>query len=106
MSLAPTTPEAKRAERLSREAAQTAARREQLDLERKKVSAILLAIGVVLIATGLWFLLISPSAGTLEGQPIANFHKLTLGATSTLAGAILFATGALLRYPASADAER
>jgi hypothetical protein len=98
MSQPPTTPEAKRAERLTREAAQVAARREQHDSERKTVSVILLALGVGLIAIGLWFLLVSPSVGTLEGQPIANFHKLTLGATSTLAGAILFATGALLRY--------
>jgi hypothetical protein len=97
----PPASEAKRAERLAREAAQAAARREQLDSERGKVSVVLLAVGVVLIAIGLWFLLISPSVGTLDGQPIANFHKLTLGATATLAGAILFAAGALLRYRVS-----
>lgn len=50
---------------------------------------IIIIVGVICIVIGLWFLLVAPS----EGGGIANIHRLTLGETFTIVGAIFVSAG-------------
>jgi hypothetical protein len=90
-----TDPQAKTAERVAREAK---AEVERARLERQQVGVGLLLLGTLLIAAGIYFLLVSPSASNYGGQSVVNLQRLTLGETAATAGAILFAAGAVLRY--------
>ncbi len=60
-------------------------------------------LGSVSLALGLYFLIIAPSEG---GAGIANLHRLTLGETFTITGAIFLSAGWLgeprMRVPGSA----
>lgn len=90
-----TDPETKTAERIARDAK---AEVERARAERQQVGVWLLIVGTLLVAAGIYFLLVNPSTGTMGGELVVNFHRLALGQTSAIAGAILFAAGALLRY--------
>lgn len=94
----PADAEAKRAERIARQEREAQADRERAEAERNQVSTILLVAGVVLIGVGIYFLVASPSQSSFAGEALVNLHRLTIGETSVIAGVILFAVGALIRY--------
>jgi type II secretory pathway component PulM len=93
--LTPGDAETKRVERIARQEREA---RKQSESDRNRVSIALLGVGVLLIAVGLWFLLVNPGESSFGGQSLVSLHRLTLGETSAIAGAILFAAGALIRY--------
>lgn len=50
--------------------------------------------GMALMVIGAYFLLIDPSEGSAFGRDLVNFHRLTLGQTAAIVGAVLFGAGA------------
>jgi drug/metabolite transporter (DMT)-like permease len=92
------TPEQLKAERIARQERDAEAALEGVDVERRQVSGVLMILGVVLILAGAWFLLASPSQSSYGGEAVINLHRLTIGETAAIAGAILFSAGAIIRY--------
>jgi hypothetical protein len=52
-------------------------------------------LGIVFLAVGFWFLLVSPGEGdaAILGQTVVNLQRLTIGETSAIVGAIFLAAG-------------
>ena len=90
--------EAARAERIARQQRETEAAEARAGQERGQLSVGLLGVGILLMAIGVWVLIFSPSLVTVDGVAVANLQRLTIGETASIAGAILFAAGARLRY--------
>jgi uncharacterized membrane protein len=91
-------PEAARQRRIAREEAEAreiAAAREQ---SRQLSASALIISGTVLLAVGFWFLVVNPSGGEIDGTPIANLHRLTLGETTAIVGAVFLTGGLWLRF--------
>lgn len=65
--------------------------------ERKGVGVWLLVLGTLLIVTGIYYLM-NPSISSYGSDAIVNLQRLTIGETASIAGAILVAAGAVLRY--------
>ncbi len=55
--------------------------------------ALCITLGLLFGCIGLWFLVVSPSIGTVEllGGDVVNLHRLALGETSSIVGAIFLA---------------
>lgn len=56
-------------------------------VREKGSEALCLVLGLLCLAIGLWFLVASPS----EGEGVVNLQRLTIGETSSIAGAIFLA---------------
>jgi hypothetical protein len=67
-------------------------------VERRQTGAALMIVGVLLTLAGIWFLLVSPSQSDSAGEALVNLHRPTMGETSAIVGALLFAAGAIIRY--------
>lgn len=93
-NLSSKAPEQLKAERLEREAREREARAEKFLAHRAQWSGWFLIVGGFLLLVGAWFLLFDPGVG----GDVVNLQKLYLGQTSALIGAVLFASGALLKY--------
>ena len=86
-ALPPDVAEARRVERAERQAREA----READERRQGIRRYSLAVsGALFMAAGLYFLLVNPSESSVEGiGRIANLHRLTLGETFTITGAIL-----------------
>jgi len=83
----PDVAEARRQERAAQREREQREAEERTQLVRRYSLAIARAL---FMASGLYFLLVNPSESTVEGiGRIANLHRLTLGETFTITGAIL-----------------
>jgi hypothetical protein len=94
MPLTVKSPEQLRADRVAREAREKENAQDRLLSQRGQVSALCMIVGVLLLLTGVWFLLFSPGVAV----DTVNLQKLYLGQTCAFVGAILFASGVLLKY--------
>jgi hypothetical protein len=92
------SPEELRAQRLEREQRALQDAKEARERDRSQSSLFLIIAGVLLVLAGAWFLFIAPSQGGLGGNDIINFHRLILGQTLTISGAVFFVGGLLLRH--------
>ena len=94
MPLIAKSPEEVKADRLAREARDKENAEEKFLGQRALVSGLLQILGGVLLVIGVWFLLFSPGIVS----DVVNVQRLYIGQTSAIVGAILLATGLLLKY--------
>jgi hypothetical protein len=52
-----------------------------------------IGLGLLFLAAGAWFLVVDPTGGEVMGRSIVNSHKVTLGQTAAIVGAIFLAAG-------------
>jgi hypothetical protein len=87
------TAEEFKADRLAREAAEREALTDKFLRQKTVWSGLFITFGALLLFLGAWLLIIDP--GDVSG---VNLQKLYVGQTSAIVGAILLATGVLLKY--------
>jgi hypothetical protein len=94
MALTGRSPEQMKADRVAREARDKEEAEARFLSQRARVSGALQILGGLLLVIGMWFLLVSPGVVV----DTVNLQKLYIGQTSALVGAILLASGLLLKY--------
>jgi uncharacterized membrane protein len=90
----PKSPEQLKADRLERESRERQATLDRRFAERTQWSGGLLVVGGFLLLLGVYFLILDPGVG----RDVVNLQKLYASQTSAVVGAVLFASGALLRH--------
>jgi hypothetical protein len=94
MPLTAKSPEQLKADRTAREAREKEDATEKFLAQRARASGVCMIFGGLLLLTGIWFLLVSPGVAF----DTVNLQKLYIGQTAALVGAILLASGLVLKY--------
>jgi uncharacterized membrane protein len=100
------SPEEIRTVRLAREAEERQAAEQRFAQARAQTSSLFQILGIVLILLGIWLLLVDPGAESSSGlygatSSVVSLQKLFIGATASVAGVALLATGVLLKFLAA-----